>query len=272
MGWFERQLEGRAPEEVEKEHGRYLRAAGVDRAIDTLNGPYGVRRYIIRFGENDGRVRVSDIEAVPLSCGGGPPPRDPTGDRLMRLEKTLTALHRNMSTGPRWDTGAIGVLRNALGVSDLLPLFDEDASAAELVHLPNPGPPGHPLETPTYHQMIAAHEASLVRVHQETMGRGNTWDEWEISEEDNQLTLISGGRVGRHRCQTLGTYNPSRHQYSWEVEEPLFTEDVFTWHVFQADLDPVVELGYLTAARLGASWLFIQTYDPDGSVVLAAVW
>ena len=74
MGWFERQLEGRAPEDVEKEHGRYLRAAGVDRAIDALNGPYGVRRYIIRFGENEGRVRVSDIEAVPLSCGGGPPP------------------------------------------------------------------------------------------------------------------------------------------------------------------------------------------------------
>jgi hypothetical protein len=272
MGWFERQLDGQAPEAVEKEHGRYLRAAGVDRAIGVLNGNYGVRRYVIRFGETEGRVRVSEIDTMPLSCGGGPPPPDASGDRINRLEKALTALHRNMSTGPAWDTGAIGVLRNALGTTDLLPLFDEDAAEAELAHLPNPGPPGHPLETPEYHQMVAANEAHVVAIHEETLRRGKAWSEWEISEDDSTLVLSTGGRVTRHRCRTIGTFDPGRHRFEWQVDSPMFDEDVFAWPDFRADLDPVVELGYLTTARLGGGWLFVQTFDDDGSVVLAAVW
>ena len=56
------------------------------------------------------------------------------------------------------------------------------------------------------------------------------------------------------------------------LEDPLFDEDVFSWADFKAEFDPVLELGYLTAARIGANWLFVQTFDEDGSVVLAAVW
>jgi len=133
---------------VELEHGRFLRAAGVGAALDALSGAFGVRRYVVRFGESDGRVRVSGVDTVALGCGGGPPPADPKGERIAKLEKALTALHRNMSTGPRWETGAIAVLRNAENVTDILPLFDEDAAEARLADLPNPGPPGHPLETP----------------------------------------------------------------------------------------------------------------------------
>jgi hypothetical protein len=272
MGWFERQLDGREPEAVEQEHARYLRAAGLDRAVHALSGHFGVRRYILRFGLNDGRVRITDVESVPLTCGGGPPPGDPTGERIDKLERALTALHRNMSTGPTWETGALGVLRNARGSTDILPLFDEDAAEAELAQLPNPGPPGHPLETPAYLAMLAANEAHLMDVHTETVRRSNSWDEWEISESDDQLLLVSGNGLSRHRCKTLGTFDPVRHRWEWQVAEPLFDEDAFVWPDFPADLDPIVELGYLTTARLGAVWLFIQTFDADGSVVLAAVW
>jgi len=272
MGWFERQLQGQSPEEVELEHGRLLRAAGVDSALTQLSGPYGVRRYVVRFGETDGKVRVSEIEAVALSCGGGPPPVDPVGDRMVGLERSLQALHRNMSTSSRWETGAIAVLRNAEGATDILPLFDEDAAEAALSDLPNPGPPGHPLETPEYLGLIAAHEAQMVSVHAETSRLGRAWSEWDVSEDDTSLALVFESGVQRYRCQTLATFNPSRSMFQWEVSEPLFQEDVFNWASFSAAMDPSIELGMLATARLGADWLFVQAFDADGTMVLAAVW
>jgi hypothetical protein len=272
MTWFDRQLSGRPPEEVEIEHGRLLRAAGVDRAIEGFSGTYGVRRYVVRFGEVNGAIRVSELETVALSCGGGPPAPDPTGERILQLEKALTALHRNMSTGARWETGAIAVLRNAEGGSDLLPLFDEDAADARLEDLPNPGPPGHPLETPEYHRILAEHEAQVAGVHSQTAQLGRTWSEWSVSEDDESLELVFESGLRRYKCRTLATFDPVKKWFEWEVEEPLFPNDVFSWAGFSADFDPAIELGMLAAARLGAAWLFVQAYDPDGSVVLVAVW
>jgi len=272
MTWFERQLNGRSAEEVELEHGRFLRAAGVDRAIDALSGPFGVRRYVVRFGESSGKVRVSELDTVALSCGGGPPAPDPTGERIAKLERALTALHRNMSTGPGWETGAIAVLRNAEGGTDLMPLFDEDAAEARLAELPNPGPPGHPLETPDYQRLLAEHEAQLAAVHGETARLGRTWSEWSVSEDDQSLELVFESGPRRYKCQTLATFEPGKHWFEWEVEEPLFPDDVFSWAGFTADLDPAIELGMLATARLGAAWLFVQAFDEDGAVVLVAVW
>jgi hypothetical protein len=272
MTWFERQLNGRSPEEVELEHGRFVRAAGVGPAIDALSGTYGVRRYVVRFGEAEGRVRISELETVMLSCGGGPPAPDPTGEKVAGLEKALTSLHRNMSTGPKWETGAIAVLRNAEGATDILPLFDEDAAAARLAELPNPGPPGHPLETPEYHQLVAQHEAQMAAVHGETVRLGRTWSEWSVTEDDQSLELVFESGARRYRCQTLATFEPAKHWFQWEVEQPLFPDDVFSWVGFHSDFDPAIELGMLATARLGATWLFVQAFDADGSVVLAAVW
>jgi hypothetical protein len=272
MTWFERQLNGRSTDEVELEHGRLLRAAGVDRALAALSGSYGVRRYVVRFGESGGQVRVSLVDTVPLSCGGGPPLRDPAGAKITKLERALTALHRNMSTNSAWETGAIAVLRNAEGDTDLLPLFDEDAADSLLVDLPNPGPPGHPLETPAYHRLVAEHEAQVAAVHGETARLGRTWTEWAVSEDDQSLELVFESGPRKYRCQTLGTFEPAKSWFEWEVEEPLFPDDVFSWAGFLADLDPCIELGMLATARLGAAWLFVQSFDADGSVVLVAVW
>lgn len=272
MTWFDRQLNGRSPEEVELEHGRFLRAAGVGRALDALSGTFGVRRYVVRFGESGGQVRVSELETVALSCGGGPPAPDPTGERIAQLEKALTSLHRNMSTGPRWETGAIAVLRNSEGGTDLLPLFDEDAAESRLEDLPNPGPPGHPLETPEYRRLLAEHEAQMAAVHGETARLGRTWSEWAVSEDDQNLELVFESGVQRYKCRTLATFDPSKSWFEWEVEEPLFPNDVFSWAGFASDFDPAIELGMLATARLGAAWLFVQVFDPDGSVVLVAVW
>ncbi len=274
MGWFERQLDGRTPEEVEREHGRYLRASAVDRALAQFSGPFGVRRYVVRFGETAGVVRISEVEALVLSCGGGPPAPDARGERLAHLEKTLTALHRNMSTGPVWETGAIGVLRNAEGATDLLPLFDEDAAAAQLTDLPNPGPPGHPLETPEYQRVLADHEPRMDTVHGETARHGRSWNAWEVEDGDGDGTLVleSGGATRRYRCCTLGTFDPIKNWFEWQVESPLFEEDAFSWLAFHADWSAAMELGILTAARLSASWLFVQAFDADGSVVMVAVW
>ena len=66
MGWFDRQLDGREPEALEDEIGRLVRAAGVDRCLHTICGPYGVRRFVIRFELKGDRVTLTDLETHPL--------------------------------------------------------------------------------------------------------------------------------------------------------------------------------------------------------------
>ena len=51
MSWFARQAQTSTPEKVTRDQGRYLRAAGVDRALDQWAGPYGVRRFVVRFAD-----------------------------------------------------------------------------------------------------------------------------------------------------------------------------------------------------------------------------
>ena len=47
MSWFAAQSEGRDPQELSRELGRYLRAARVDRALDGLAGAFGCRRFLV---------------------------------------------------------------------------------------------------------------------------------------------------------------------------------------------------------------------------------
>ena len=65
MGWFDRQLDGREPEALDDELGRLVRAAGVDRCLHTICGPYGIRRFVIRFELKGDRVGLVQLMPFP---------------------------------------------------------------------------------------------------------------------------------------------------------------------------------------------------------------
>ncbi len=277
MGWFERHAAGRDPREVSREQGRYVRAAGVDRALEALAGPYGVRRFLVRFAVRGARVRVTALEAIPLSWGGGPPPADPSAQLRSRLEQALGRLHTNMASGPRWSRGAASFLRDARGGASLRLVFDEDADEARLDDLPMPPKPGHPLEAPETRDLFAAWEHGMVAIHQRSARFPQDHAAWEI--EGDWLTLHYGGdpdegeqptRTERRRCQVLATYSPKAGELTWQCA-PLFEEAVFSRKSFPSTFDAAMQVGLLAAARIGADLLLALSTDERGTVLTVAV-
>ena len=280
MSWFERQARGRDPDAVSREHGRYLRAAGVDRALEQLAGPFGVRRFLLHFEARGARVRVRAIDAIPLAWGGGPPPPDPTGGARKAVEVALTRLHLNMSTGPRWGRGAASYLRDARGDASIQLVFDDDADDASLDLLPMPPRPGHPLEVPETRALVAHWEPAMAELHAASARMGRGHDAWEI-QDDRRLLLHFGGdpdegppptETRRRRCQVLGTFDPRTGLFTWRTDGPLFDEKVFGWDAFPATWAAATELALLAAARLGAAWLLVEPVGEHGMVLMAAVF
>ena len=227
MSWFERQARGRDPGEVSSEHARYIRAAGVDRALAELSGPFGVRRYLVRFAARGARVRVSSIDAVPLAWGGGPPASDPRGTLRAQLEKALSRLHANMASGPAWARGAAGVVRDAKGQIDIRLVFDEDADQAALDDLRAPRP-GHPLEAPETLHLLAQWAPAIADLHARSARAGDDWSGWDVKDDRVLLLHYGGGpggdappsRTERHDCRTLATYSP-RSGATWRRRAAL---------------------------------------------------
>ena len=272
MSWFERNLQGRSPDDLDVELGRFLRAAGVDRALEQMCGPYGCRRFVIRYEVQNGSVILTELETHPLPFGGGPP--DPRGaeEAFQPLSAAINRMHTNMSTSLPWKRGAVAVLRDADDRMEILPLFDEDADQAHLADLAMPGPPGHPLEGMLYKDLIDANEAGMAAVHAETSRRRGSWQGWDINEGDTSLTLHHATGVTRHRVRVLGTFHSNSNRFIWATDGSLFDEDVYATPSYSATLDAVMELGFATCSRLGATWLFMETLESEGDLVLAAVW
>lgn len=282
--WFERQLAGRSEAQVIAEHARYLRAAGVDRALDHLAGPFGLRRFLVAFaarsvGGGRSRVEVGDLVSVGLNVGGGPPPPDPTGQGLAELERALGRLHANMSTGPAWSRGVIGYLRDSQGRTQLFPLFDEDSDLARLDALPVPPGPPHPLETPEYAQLLANWEPRMAEIHARSSQIRSDWDLWSV--EDDQLVLCYDPVPGtddqwrdvrRYRCEPLATFSQRRQRLSWQSPRRPGSFALFSDGTLSADWAAAFELCLLTAAGIGASWVFVGEYGEHGAVLVAGVW
>ncbi len=276
MSWVERQARGRTAAEVDRATARHLRDAGVDRALDRLAGPYGLRRFVVRFERQGGGARVERIDALPLKWGGGPPADDPSGRARAEVDRALSALYRAMRPETPWERGAIGYVRDARGRVRLFPSFDEDADAARLDALPVPGPPGHPLEEPAFLDLLAYHAPRMAEVQRRTEAVADDWDLWEVRDDTRLLLhydVDEEGRPGetiRRRCRALATFTPGTGRFAWQGR--FFPERVYQERIFQVDYAAAAELCLLTAARLGASWLFVQPYDERGSLLFAAVF
>ena len=273
MSWFERN-EAKIPGELIHELARYIRAAGVDRALQEYSGAFGVRRFMIRFSYVAGRVSVSAMDTLPLQIGGGPPPADQGGRRKKKVEAALTRLYHNMFSTLGWTHGAIGFLRNADNQHSVVPFFDEDAVQAQLSVLPTPKQ-GHPLEAPAYRKLVGSMEAQLAPVMARTQAVSPEWDLWEIN--GSQLHLIFGSEenpsdVLQRRCKVLATFSLRQKQWKWQVSEPLFSEEVFCWESIILSFDSAMELGLLSTARLGADWLFVSEVEEGDLTLFVSVW
>ncbi len=274
MGWFERQAGQRDVAEVNREHARYIRASKVVECLDALAGPFGCRRFLVRFERRGGRVRVTEIDAAALSWGGGPPPHDTEGRKHAALEQSLNRLHANMALGPSWQRGVFAYVRDAHGVTEVNPAFDEDSDGAELSALPVPGPPGHPLEDRTTTELLVIHRADILRIMAATRSKSVDWDWWEV-DDDTRLTLHGTDPDVPPRslkCLVLATHETRASRFTWHCPRPVGAAAVFETPTFASTLDASMELGFLCCAVLDAQWLFVQPYDDQGGQLLVAVF
>jgi hypothetical protein len=275
VGWFTRQLQGRSAREVEEDHARYVRASGLDRALTALAGPYGLRRFVLYFELRGSKVHLGEVATTRLQWGGGPPRPDLGGRAQAQVERCLTQLQRNMSAGPRWERGAVGFVRELDARPKLLTWFDDDVDGRLLERLPVPGPPGHPLESPAWERQRGRFEAQVQAVAARSR-RAGAVDRWEV-ERSGRMWVESGqpGQPGFDRrslrCAVLARFEPRAQRFFWEVEEPLFDEEPFTWPEFSCDLDAALEVGMVATARLGADRLFAPIYGAAGEQLLVAV-
>jgi hypothetical protein len=271
MSWFDRQSKSQGID-LSQSIGRYLRAAGIDSAIQSWCGPFGVRRILIHFQHSDSRVEITNVESIPLQYGGGTPP-DLTREHRLNIEKSLLKLHQNMSVGPSWSQGVLGFIRNHENQYSIVPFFDEDISLAQLDILPVP-PEGHPLESPGYRRMLGSNESQMAPVWARTHAVAHEWEEWEI--DDKILKLYFGSieqptEIWQRQCQVLATLS-SANIWAWQCGEPLFNEPPFNWQEFACDYSAAMELGGLCTARLGADWLFVSSVEDSQLILLVAVW
>ena len=286
MTWFERQAQGRPEAEVAREHARYLRAAGVDHALDSLAGPFGLRRFLVGFaarpaGGGRHQVELTEILSMPLAKGGGPPPADPSGEHQPALARALTRLHANMAVGPAWTHGVVGYTRDSRGRTQLYPLFDEDSEAARLDMLPVPSGPGHPLEQPTYQRLVANWEARMAAVHARSSHVRPDWDQWTVDGDTLSLSYdrVEGiqaeprWREVRHfPCHALATFFPARERFTWQTSRRPGGGAPFAEGEVVADWAAAHEISLLAAAVVGAAWLFAGEFGEHEELLYVAVF
>jgi len=271
MSWLERQIANYG-EEFGNDLQRYLQAAGVDRALHLLSGNFGVRRFMIRFARQGNLISIQEVESIALQFGGGKPSNQ-NRDTIAEMERSLTRLRNNMLGGPIWSQGVIGFVRDCDNQQAIYPFFDEDAEKISLNELPVPES-GHPLEGNEYRRLRASMEAQIMPIVQRSNATAHGWDIWQIQE--GELVLVYGDpqqpeSIVRKKCQVLGTFG-SDYYWEWQVEKPLFDEEVFCWESFLCDWDSAVELGFVCTAKLHADWLFFSVVEGAEITLFVAVW
>lgn len=271
MSWLERQIVTYG-EGFGNDLQRYLQAAGVDRAMHGLAGNFGVRRFMIRFARQGNLISVLEVESVALQFGGGKPSAQ-NRETIAEVERALTRLQNNMLGGPTWHHGVIGLVRDSDNQQQLYPFFDEDADKISINELPVPDT-GHPLEGPEYRRLRDSMEAQIMPIVQRSNSTAHGWDIWQIQGEE--LFLVYGDpqqpeNIVRKKCRVLGTFGAD-YYWEWQVENPLFDEEVFCWENFLCDWDAAVELGFVCTARLQADWLFFSVVEGADVTLFVAVW
>ena len=78
--------------------------------------------------------------------------------------------------------------------------------------------------------------------------------------------------VWRRKARVLGTFTVKSQVWKWEVEEPLFELNAYSWEYYHSGWESSMELGVATTAKLGGNWLFVSEVDGGEMALFAAVW
>lgn len=268
MSWFDRNRGEIAVAEAWARLNEVVEQSRLGAAVQLASGPYGLRRFVVRFEVRGGRPRVTDLESEPLSKGGGPPNAASFAANVGAIEAALGQILRRFPTPFTWDRGALGVVRGSEGFS-LSFRFDEDADAYRLAELPYPTGEPHPLEEPAYVAALAAWERRIdpVRARWLSPGREDTW-----TLDQNRLTISgpAGNRV--LGVDPVAIYWPRGSRFEWLVETPVGEEAPFVEPVLTVEASGAMELAVFAAARMKRVGVFqAEIGGEKGEILFAAL-
>jgi hypothetical protein len=260
MPWFDRAVAGSDAKAAYRELAAAVQASGLVAALDAASGPFGLRRFIVRFDVRGGRARVSAVDSERLPAGGGPPAAFEA--RAAAVEAALTALHRGLSARFPFARGAAAFVRGAEGAPALSLRLEEDADLLRLSDLDTPAGPAHPCESPAYLAALGdwAGRMEPIRARWSVdRGGGGSFSEGRLHANERDAPAAA-----------LATWHPGQSRLEWLLESPAGEEAPMVEPELSADLAMAMDLVLYAAARLGCTGMF-QGEDETGRVVFVGI-
>ena len=259
MSWFNRHA-GEDPAAFFERLNVALGASGVSEALEVSCGPFGLRRFVLRGEVREGRVRLGNVDSVPLPKGGGPPAAAAWAAGASGLEGALTRFRRSLPPQAQFAELAVGVVRGALPPLALSVRFDEDVSSLRPTDLALPVGDAHPIEDPAYIRALAGWAPRLDAMRGSySVARG----EWSLTDG----RLDDGER--RVPAVAIASWHPSQRQFEWLLDSPAGEEAPFVEPIFALDLAGAMELVCFAALRMGAAGVVQGTLETGVVVYLA---
>lgn len=253
MPWFDRHVADGDEDAALTALDRAVARSRLVELLLTASGPYGLRRFGVRFELRGGRARIAGLETAPLPRGGGPPAANAFDAHARMLEGALDALHRALPAPFAFDRGVAGFVRDADGRPTLSLRFDEDADAFRLAELPMPRGEPHPLEDPAFVRALAAWDARTAPLRAR----------WTVARDDWSLTngvLVSDGLRGR--AVAIATWTDAR--FTWCLDRPAADEAPFVEPELDVPLADAGTLALFAATRLGCVGMFQGALEAGG--------
>lgn len=253
MSWFERQRNGREPQETYQALAEAVRSVKATAIVDRACGKFGLRRFLLRFERRGSKVRLAGLETERLK-NGGPPDAAAFDAHAGALERMLEELSYRLPHGFSFERGALLVIRDENAVPRLSFRFDEDADIARLSSLREPMGSGIPTEDLFYQKALEAHAAGVEKVRSNwiTAQPSEVW-----SLEGGRLKVSVPGSLERSwRAEAMATWVPHTGDFSWMMAEPVGDEAPLV-HAHQVlELRAALELTGFAAAKMGATGVF----------------
>jgi hypothetical protein len=260
MAWFDRQLGDGAVDAAMAALDAAVERAGLLAALEAASGPYGLRRFVVRFEVRGVGVKLLGVETAELPRGGGPPAWFDAHARA--VEQALVALRRGLPSPWAFREGAVGFVRGNDPSRSLVLRFDEDAAAFGLAELPTPSGEPWPPEDPAYVRALAAWDGRIAPVRAA----------WAVADADEDWSIAEGRleRPGRPPARVVVLAVLDGDAFTWSLDEPAGEESPFCEPDMMLPYATAIELAMFAAARLGCVGGF-QGVATSGALVLAGV-
>ncbi len=259
MSWFDRSRAERSVDEAHAALDAAVANSGLLDALHRASGPYGLRRWAVRFERRGGRARLVGVDAAPLPRGGGPPASSAFDGASSSLTTALDALHRALPPGFTFERGVVGFTRGADGAPTVSLRFDEDADGFRLDELPTPRGEPHPLEDPAFVRALVAWDTRMAALRGRWIVARGAW-----SLREGWLTFDER----RVRATPIATWRAGR--FVWSLDRPAGEEAPMVEPELDAPLSEAPGLVALAAAREGHDAVFQGTIE-DGAQLWAGV-